>query len=133
MCIADSILSCIRMVLFFCLLDCGMQQDQPLVYATCHALSPCAVCCRQQELVQHKEQEFALANEAMLAEFMERINHIADAVGQRELGSPDNADCAGKLRLAVDDLRDVSWHLESMHWGGSTAEHLLPHMSVVHQ
>ncbi len=61
--------------------------------------------------MQHKEQEFAMANEAMLAEFMERIDQIADVVGQQELGH-DSSDCAGKLRLAVDDLRDVSCLLE---------------------
>ena len=61
--------------------------------------------------MQHKEQEFALANEAMLAEFMERIDQIADVVGQTELGH-DGSDCAGKLRLAVDDLRDVSCLLD---------------------
>jgi microsomal dipeptidase-like Zn-dependent dipeptidase len=61
--------------------------------------------------MQHKEQEFAMANEAMLAEFMERIDQIADVVGQQELG-PDGSDCAGKLRLAVDDLRDVSCLLD---------------------
>ena len=66
------------------------------------------LCCRQQELMQHKEQEFAIANEAMLADFMERVDQIADVVGQTELGHPDGNDCAGKLRLAVDDLRDVS-------------------------
>lgn len=58
--------------------------------------------------MQHKEQEFAMANEAMLAEFMDRINQIADVVGQNQLMHPDNTDCAGRLRLAVDDLRDVS-------------------------
>lgn len=56
--------------------------------------------------MQHKEQEFAMANEAMLAEFMDRINQIADVVGQNQLMHPDNTDCAGRLRLAVDDLRD---------------------------
>ncbi|DBB09325.1 TPA: hypothetical protein ACH3X3_007904 [Trebouxia sp. C0006] len=64
-----------------------------------------AELARQQELMQHKEQEFAMANEAMLAEFMERIDQIADVVGQQELGH-DSSDCAGKLRLAVDNLRD---------------------------
>ncbi len=63
--------------------------------------------------MQHKEQEFAMANEAMLAEFMERIDQIADVVGQTELGH-DGSDCAGKLRLAVDDLRDVSFLPDSM-------------------
>lgn len=64
--------------------------------------------------MQHKEQEFAMANEAMLAEFMERVDQIADVVAQKELGHPDGSDCAGKLRLAVDDLRDVSFLLDSM-------------------
>ena len=53
-----------------------------------------------------------MANEAMLAEFMEQIDQIADVVGQTELGHPDGSDCAGKLRLAVDDLRDVSCLLD---------------------
>ncbi|KAL0035158.1 hypothetical protein WJX79_003931 [Trebouxia sp. C0005] len=65
-----------------------------------------AELARQQQLMHHKEQEFAMANEAMLAEFMEQIDQIADVVGQTELGHPDGSDCAGKLRLAVDDLRD---------------------------
>lgn len=64
--------------------------------------------CRQEQLLQHKEQEFAIANEAMLAGFMDRINQIADAVGQNQLVHPDNTDFASKLRLAVHDLQDVS-------------------------
>ena len=59
---------------------------------------------RQKQLAQQKELEFAMSNEAMLAEFMDRVSQIADVVDQSQ---PDNRDCAGQLRLAVDDLRDV--------------------------
>ena len=67
-----------------------------------------ALCgdCSQEAMLHQKEQEFAAANEAMLAGFLERINHIADVVGQDR--HADHADCAGKLRTAVEDLKTVS-------------------------
>ena len=68
--------------------------------------SDCLCCnCSQEAMLHQKEQEFAAANEAMLAGFLARINHIADVVGQDR--HADHADCAGKLRTAVEDLKTV--------------------------
>ena len=56
-------------------------------------------------MLQQQEQEFAAANEALLAGFMDRINSIADMVEQNSRA--DHSDCAAQLRLATEDLKMV--------------------------
>ena len=55
--------------------------------------------------MRHREHEFAMTNEAMLAEFMARVSQVADVMDQKQPGQPE---AAAKLREAVEDLRDVS-------------------------
>lgn len=55
--------------------------------------------------MRHREHEFAMTNEAMLAEFMARVSQVADVMDQRQPGQPE---AVAKLREAVEDLRDVS-------------------------
>ena len=56
-------------------------------------------------MMRHREHEFAMSNEAMLAEFMARVSQVADVMDQNQPGQPE---AAAKLREAVEDLRDVS-------------------------
>lgn len=55
--------------------------------------------------MRHREHEFAMTNEAMLAEFMARVSQVADGMDQQQPGQPE---AVSKLREAVEDLRDVS-------------------------
>lgn len=55
--------------------------------------------------MRHQEHEFAMTNEAMLAEFMARVSQVADVMDQRQPGQPE---AVAKLHEAVEDLRDVS-------------------------
>lgn len=55
-------------------------------------------------MMRHREHEFAMTNEAMLAEFMARVSQVADVMDQNQPGQPE---AAAKLREAVEDLRDV--------------------------
>lgn len=60
---------------------------------------------RHQVMMRHQEHEFAMSNEAMLAEFMTRVSQVADVMDHNQPGQPE---AAAKLREAVEDLRDVS-------------------------
>lgn len=60
--------------------------------------------CRHQVMMRHPEHEFAMTNEAMLAEFMGRVSQVADVMDQNQPGQPE---AAARLREAVEDLRDV--------------------------
>ncbi|KAL3133331.1 hypothetical protein ABBQ38_007206 [Trebouxia sp. C0009 RCD-2024] len=62
-----------------------------------------AELARQQATMRHREHEFAMTNEAMLAEFMARVSQVADVMDQRQPGQPE---AVAKLREAVEDLRD---------------------------
>lgn len=55
-------------------------------------------------MMRHREHEFAMTNEAMLAEFMARVSQVAEVMDQNQPGQPE---AAAKLREAVEDLRDV--------------------------
>ena len=56
-------------------------------------------------MMRHREHEFAMSNEAMLAEFMARVSQVADVMDHNQPGQPE---AAARLREAVEDLRDVS-------------------------
>ena len=55
--------------------------------------------------MRDREQEFAMTNEAMLAEFMARVSQVADVMDKNQPGQPE---ASAKLREAVEELRDVS-------------------------
>ena len=50
------------------------------------------------------------ANGAVLGEFMERIDEVADQVDKQRLPGSNDAGCAETLRTAVQDLRQVQAH-----------------------
>ena len=62
---------------------------------------------RQQHGAQYQEREFIAAHGAVLGEFMDRIDSVADTVDKQHLQSGSDTDCAQKLRIAVQDLRQV--------------------------
>lgn len=73
-------------------------------------LMACSGICRHQHGLDSQEQDFIAANEAVLGEFMDRIDRVADKVDRQRMGPSGpsgDADCADTLRTAVQELRQV--------------------------
>lgn len=67
----------------------------------------CTGICRHQHGLDSQEQDFIAANKAVLGEFMDRIDRVADKVDRQRMGPSGDADCADTLRTAVQQLRQV--------------------------
>lgn len=67
--------------------------------------------CRHHAIERlENERDFVAANGAVLGEFMERIDEVADQVDKQRLPGSTDAGCAETLRTAVQDLRQVHTH-----------------------
>ena len=63
--------------------------------------------CRHQHGLDSQERDFIAANEAVLGDFMDRIDRVADEVDKHRMGPSGDTDCADTLRTAVQELRQV--------------------------
>ena len=74
----------------------------------------CSIC-RHQHGLDSQERDFIAANEAVLGEFMDCIDRVADQVDKQRMSPSGDTDCADTLRTAVQELRQVQIDLHQRH------------------